>query len=145
MIQISCAAITNVDKRPHAAARSAGGVWVVEVRHAANGRVTHTRRRRLPILSDAAADTLANRHISRCQAHGGYLACPHCLLRGVWDGGMYFVGYSSPTAGGVQSDPSAVLCTTMISSCRRSDMCSGYKAPHGQYASSLSCAAFMCV
>ena len=75
---------------------------MVEVRHAASGQVTHTRQLRLPVLSDASADSPANRHLSKCIAHGGYLACPHCLLRGIWDNGMYFIGYNSPTAGGVQ-------------------------------------------
>lgn len=74
----------------------------MEVRHAANGRVTHTRALRLPILSDGAGDSPAIRHLSKCMGHGGYLACPHCLLRGTWANGMYFVGYNSPTAGGAQ-------------------------------------------
>ena len=61
------------------------------------------------ILTDVAADTPANRALSKALSHAARLGCPYCTLRGVpgpSGRGMYFCGYCHPVPYGMYLQPS---------------------------------------
>lgn len=115
------------------------GLTVVEHTKDAAGVVCKRPLQHHVLLGGMYADTPAQRKLSKCMGHGGYLGCGHCMLLGTvgpTGHGMYFQGYEEQRAAGIHHP--AIFCLTTMCS-----ICSSFFKVHASPVS-IACRAIFC-
>jgi hypothetical protein len=78
-------------------ARAAAGLDVVEHTMGPDQQMQRRPLKLVLLLGGVFGDTPADRKLALWLGHAAYLGCGYCLLRGTYQNGMYFLGYSQPT------------------------------------------------